>query len=463
MTQTERSSIVLSAVLLAASSLCSQLAWAQSSFVFRNVSIVDCQGAKIVPGQSIAVRDGRIEAVGSDSEVATPSGATEVDAGGAFAIPGLWDMHVHLGKDMAYAMPVFVANGVTHVRDMGSVFEETQALREDIAQGRRVGPMIRTSGPILESPQFVERLAKFMGEEELKTRVPVGSPEEAESTVAALETMGVDFLKIRTVASKPIYLAIAEAARKHGLALVGHAPPPAISIPEAAAAGQASFEHYVDSPGIKTLPDDRAAMYKQFADQRTQFVPTLVSGVGFRLTPDAEVRAVVADLAGAKDSRRKYVSSKLAQFWTQQMDLKSQEQSSVDYAAIHRRNMVLFGEMHAAGVRLMVGTDLGGPLVYPGFGVHDELALFVFDIGLTPAQALDAATRIPAEFSGQGDTYGLIKSGFAADFLLVEENPLDEIRNTAAIKGVFANGKWIDRADADKLLETAAREASTVE
>ncbi|MEK7793468.1 MAG: amidohydrolase family protein, partial [Candidatus Hydrogenedentota bacterium] len=371
--------------------------------------------------------------------------------------------HVHLGQEMAYALPVFVAEGVTHVRDMGSVFEETNALREDIAQGGRVGPMIRTSGPILESAQFVARLAKTMSAEELETRVPVASPEEAAPAVAGLAAMGVDFLKIRTVGSREIYLAIAKAAREHHLALVGHAPPPTISILEAAAAGQASFEHYIDSPGIKPLPDDHVAAIKQFVKFGTHFVPTLVSGVGFRLTPDEEVRAALADTEGTKDPRRKYVSAKLVHFWTQQMDMKAQEQVKPDYAGIHRRNAALFLQMHDAGVRLMTGTDLGGPLVYPGFGVHDELALFVSDIGLTPAQALDAATRVPAEFSGQGDTYGLIKSGFAADFLLVEKNPLDDIHNTSAIKGVFANGKWIDRAEADKLLEIAAREAAKLE
>lgn len=463
MIQTERSSAVVCALLLTASGFCSHTAWAQSNFLFRNVSIVDCQEAKILPGQSIAVRNGQIEATGSGAKVPKPSGAIEVDAGGAFAVPGLWDMHVHLGADMAYAMPVFVAAGVTHVRDMGSVFEETDALREDIAEGRRAGPMIRTSGPILESAKFVERLATVMSEEELKTRVPIASPEEAASAVNALAKKGVDFLKIRTVASRETYLAIIEAAKAHGLKLVGHVPPPVIGLAEAAAAGQASFEHYVDGPGTKPLPADHAAIFQQLVAQHTHFVPTLIPGFGFRMTPDADVRAAIADVDGARDPRRKYVSAKLAGFWAQQMDLKATEKSNVDYVEVHRRNAGLFHEMHDAGVPLMTGTDLGGPMVYPGFSLHDELALFVSDIGLTPAQALDAATRISAEFSGQGDTYGSIKPGFAADFFLVEKNPLDDIRNAAAINGVFTGGNWIDRAEADKLLETAAREASTVE
>ncbi len=420
-----------------------------------NVQIVDLRAGRVSPAQIVVWDAGRIVAAGPATEVPMPAGARVIDASNKYAMPGLWDMHVHLSTAGEFLAPVLLAKGVTHARDMGGPFKEVFRLRREIAAGERLGPHIFAAGPILESSRWIERAKGFLTPEEMSARLPAGPTETAGETVDHVLQLGADFVKFRSVDSREIYFALAAATRARGVALVGHAPPPAISLIEAAEAGQRSFEHYIRALGIQPLPDDLAPAFAAFRRSGAHFVPTLVSGVGFRLTPDDRADALIADDAGTLDSRRRYVPAALVASWKAQMEMKRSERVKQDWARIHAENIALFRKMHEAGLRIMAGTDLAGPLVYPGFSLHDELAMFVKDLGMSPVEALRAATIVPAEFMGVSDVYGSVETGKAADFLLLDRDPLIDIANTRAIAAVVAAGRYLSREELDRLLAQA--------
>src|SRR5688572_8483470 len=165
------------------------------AFALTNVTLVDATAPAPRPGMTVLVREGRITAVGPVAQVAIPAGAHVVDGGGRFLIPGLWDMHVHLSKGGEVTLPVFVATGVTGVRDMGGDFAEVGRWRHEVAAGRRLGPRIRAAGPMLESAAYVERRLRSRTVEPVaRMRAAVAGPADAARVVDSLAALGVDFI-----------------------------------------------------------------------------------------------------------------------------------------------------------------------------------------------------------------------------------------------------------------------------
>src|SRR5262245_26665438 len=202
----------------------SQQVSSEGALALTRVAVIDGGGAPARPKMTVVIAGGRIAAIGENGKTPVPKGARVIDASGKYLIPGLWDMHVHLAKAGENTLPLFIANGVTGVRDMGGDGALVLKWRDEIAAGKRTGPRIKAAGPILESARNVERMKREGTVEPVdRFRVGVAGPEEAENVVERLAKLGVDFIKIRTVASPETYRAIAAAARKRNLALVGHA------------------------------------------------------------------------------------------------------------------------------------------------------------------------------------------------------------------------------------------------
>ena len=196
----------------------------------RNVTVIDGTGAAAKTGMTVVIAQGQISAIGTDGSVDYPSSARVIDGTGKYLIPGLWDMHVHL-RDLEETLPLFVINGVTTVRDMGSELQKTVALREQIQAGVLVGPRIKTSGMMVESSSWVAQYVDLMREQGaddqevekfLRTRILVGDPDRARVIVDSLTALGADFIKIRHAESPEVFAAIAEAATDAGTHLVGH-------------------------------------------------------------------------------------------------------------------------------------------------------------------------------------------------------------------------------------------------
>jgi imidazolonepropionase-like amidohydrolase len=381
---------------------------AQSALVLRGVTVIDGTGAPPLPNRTVIIDGSRIrQIVGADERATRPAGARVVDARGKFVIPGLWDMHVHLTAD---DLAPLVAYGVTGVRDMGNILSDVDAWRAQVGDGTLVGPRIVRVGPILNGEVFGP------------THVKVGSESEARTAVRLLKQVSVDAIKLHKAISRDAYFGLAAEAKQLGIPFVGHVPE-AVTLEEASEAGQSSIEHMQTLFERSAPPkrEDMPALFARFAKNGNAFTPTLVL---FRAS---------ADPANIDPGTLK------------------------QYPDIPAGRMRIFGQflellagMERAGVTLMTGTDLGIQRWFaPGSSLHDELAIFV-QAGLTPMQALQAATLNPARFLGVDA--GTIEPGKLADLVLLDANPLDDIRNSRRIRAVIINARYFDRAQLDELL-----------
>jgi imidazolonepropionase-like amidohydrolase len=422
---------------------------------FTHVTVIDGKGAEAKTDFTVVIAGDRIIELGPSQRVRVPRDAQVINANGKFLIPGLWDMHVHLGEGGAALFPALLANGVTSVREMGGSGELALTLREKVKAGSLLGPRIKAAGLILESPRFIQMVERINGESLTGKRIGVANAADARSAIEANVKMGADFLKIRTCASRESYLAITAEAKRAGLPLAGHLPD-GISPLEASDAGQRSLEH--GWVLLDTIPADKLKeIAARLIKNDTHVTTTLTAGRGFRLTPDAEVLAIVDDRAGLRDARRKYIPQALANYWRKQIEMKKFE-TPLDWQTVAENNRHIFRTLHQAGVKIMAGTDLAAPLCYPGFGLHDELELLVSRIGLTPAEALQSATRIPATFMGMGASLGTVEKGKLADLVLLEANPLSDIMHTRKIAAVVIGGRLFSKAELQTLLEKTAVE-----
>lgn len=429
-----------------------------------HVTVIDGTGAPPRADVTVLVEGDRITWVGESGKASIPRGARVVNAAGKYLIPGLWDMHVHLAKVGENALPLFVANGVTSVRDMGGDYAVAPRWKREVAAGSRTGPRIMTAGPILESASNV---ARMKGEKTIefdtfpveRTRIAVGSAEEAERAVELVAGLGADFVKVRTIESVETYRAIAAAARRRGLPLVGHSTAPPEEI---ARAGQRSIEHALLPPLGGRAEAERKELFGRLAQNGTAVVPTIVVAAKSLLVPYKDAVAVVRDARGLVDARRKYLSGYLVEDWKEQAEERRGDELISLFEKLRPEVLRDLKEMRAAGVRVMPGTDVGVLLIYPGFSLHDELQLLVSDLGMTPMEAIVSATRHPAEFFGLQDSLGTVEKGKLADLVLLDADPLAEIGNTRRIAGVVAAGRFMPKAELRRMLrrvEDAARRA----
>ena len=422
--------------------------------------------------QTVLVVDGRIAALGPAADIPAPQDAQILDGRGQYLIPGLWDAHAHVAYAGWPALSAYVANGVTTVRDLGGRLPELLAWRRAIRSGERVGPRLLVAGPIVEGAWWLDRVVEFAASDstlrsfplfEASPRIRVAAPGEASAVVDSLARLGVDLVKFRNLRGDE-FRAVAAAARRRGLPLVGHAPS-SVTVGEAAEAGLRSVEHAETVMlRLADAPDAvRRAEFVRVARAGAVLTPTLVTDRAYRQTPDSIAYAVIADAANALDPRRRYATRELLAFWKFGLDTKRLEEPSTpaSWAESHRRQIADTRRARDAGVPLLVGTDLGVSLVYPGFSVHDELQLLVEEVGLTPLEALRAATLAPARTMGMADSLGTVAPGRVADLVLLGADPLRDVRNTTRIRAVIVGGRALLRADLDGLLDAAAREART--
>ena len=425
-----------------------------------DVTVIDGTGGAGRTHMTVVISGGKIIAVDSTSRAIVPGRATIIDGRGKFLIPGLWDVHVHLAKAGAPSLGLFVANGVTSVRDMGGDFAVVQRWRSEIAAGARVGPRIRTAGPILENAERVRRMkARGTVEPVDRFRAPVADTVDARRVVDSLARLGVDFIKVRTVASRETYQAIAAAARRARLTVAAHGDivPPEDML----RANQRSIEHAIYPPLQKRDAPVRAQLIRELASSQIAVVPTMVNYYQWLLVAPDEARRIVDDTLGRIDARRRYVSGYLLEDWREQVA----ERGGVKEALIRRFYLpraytgVLrdLQEMHRAGVRILPGTDVAVALMYPGFSLREEMGYFVDKIGMTPMEALVSATRLAAESAGMLDSLGTIQVGKLADLVLLDADPLVDVRNVGRIHAVMARGEVFDRAGLSGLLAGAMR------
>lgn len=449
-----------------------------SVLAITHVTVIDATGSDPQPDITVLLAGRGIETIGSSNAVAVPPGAQILDGTGKFLIPGLVDMHLHLtgagepSGSHEFFIPLLLANGITTVRDMGGYLEYLVPLRKEIDEGKRLGPQIFFSGPYLDGkpPSFQPALV-------------VTNAAEASKDIHSLVEHGVDFIKVQSILSRTAYFAIADICRREHLTFVGHVPD-RVTAAEASDAGQRSIEHLTcelracssdesrllreeffnprkqqssaqsharevawQRELLRTYSDNKAAaLIDKFVRNQTWQVPTLIL-----LQKDAYP---TPESDPSHDARRKYIPRHFLEGWVKGARARDKGTSPAEFAlrkALLAKSIQFVGIMEAAGVRIMAGTDSAAPYVFPGSSLHDELALLV-QAGLTPMQALQAATKNPAEFLGKLETQGTVEPGKIADLVLLDANPLDDIRNTQKIRAVFVRGKLLDRNALDELL-----------
>ena len=229
----------------------------------RNVTVINpCRDAT-EPGRTVIVGSGRIRAV-QPASMPTPRGGRVIDATGQYLIPGLWDSHVHLTKAGVTSLPLFLANGVTAVRDMGSDLDELVGWRSRIAAGTLAGPRIKTSGQMLESQTNVDRMKREGGVEPVdRLRIGLATPADAQRAVDRLAGAGADLIKVRSTPDLDTFRATADAARRHGLRLACH---PVEDPANLAQARTGSIEHWVSYPPLRSrLDTERRGLFAQLA------------------------------------------------------------------------------------------------------------------------------------------------------------------------------------------------------
>jgi imidazolonepropionase-like amidohydrolase len=437
--------------------------------VIAHVTVINPATSSVQTDTTVVAQGNRIISVSSSKEFHIPTGARVIDATGKYLIPGLWDMHVHTafgnwfpgGRDII--LPLFIANGVTGVRDMGGDVAVLQAWRNQIEAGQLTGPHIVFSGPMLDGYLPDGKNLRF------PSSVAVTSPADARAAVDSLVAQHVDFIKVQSLLSLESYLAAADEAHKRGLPIVGHVPDK-VRITQVVAAGQKSIEHlmgsfegcssqedkFIHGQGslqlLLTTNDPKKCddLIRLLARTQTWQVPTLAWQRGGTFLDQLDWQHQPLD---------RYVPA----YWRDVTWKRFKEEMMPDLlhdplsqrSEYFARNLQMVGTMHRAGVPFMAGTDTAaGIYIMPGFSLHDELANFV-EAGFTPMEALQTATSNPAMFLGRNDT-GKIEAGNVADLVLLTADPVQNIRNAEKIAAVIANGQYLDRAALDQLLTKIA-------
>jgi imidazolonepropionase-like amidohydrolase len=426
------------------------------STTITNVTLIDGTGAPARAGIDIEIVGNRVSRVTATSQV-TPRGET-IDGTGLFAIPGLWDMHMHLGGVYDLVIPMLLRAGITSVRDMGGGCEVLAGVRDSIARGLRDGPRILRATRILESREELDTHARIRRsadsagmpglpkEEPNCERIAVAGPDDAQRAVDEAIAAGADFIKARSYEDSATYVAIVRAARARGIGFAGH-PPYLLQAAVAMVAGVSTLEHGF-YPWPAPSPAARDSMLAGMRSNGIALVPTLVAWEQ-RAIPFDSVLAEVTDSTGRRGGRRAQLPQPIARLWHGHLSARTfdRRENLAAWRDVLNDHMREIGVMYRAGVRIMPGSDApGGPLVYPGVAIHDELALFVRGAELTPMEAIQSATRVPAEVMGMADSLGTIAPGKLADLVLLSADPLADIANLRRVAFVLSGGRVVSRA-----------------
>jgi amidohydrolase family protein len=456
---------------------------ANRQLVLIHVTVIDMTGAPPKSDQTVIIAGNRIAALGKDGEMSVPPGSQVIDATGKFLIPGLWDMHTHTVYARAddterTLLPLLVANGITGIRNMGSInsLEQINNWRNSAADWKLAAPRI-----------IIGQQVDGFGGDNVSFVYRVKGASDARTAVRRIKREGFDFVKVYGRLSRDEYFAVADEAKRLNISIAGHVPT-AVNNGEASDIGQKSIEHLegmlfsvsldesrirrewleyeaktialngkpatselelqqfnLITQAINTYSAEKAvSLYKTFVLNETYHCPTLVIHRAW---------GSLSNPGFFNDASLRYVPKRQRQSVNTYLDASrswSMERKAVA-ERLYKYRLRMVGEMNRAGVKLLAGTDTAYGYPVAGFGLHDELALFV-QAGLSTMEALQTATINPAKFFGRETELGTIEKGKLADLILLDANPLEDISNTKKINAVVLNGRVLDRNALDKVL-----------
>lgn len=429
----------------------------RSELIIANVNVVDVKQGVLLPGHDVLISDGRITAV--EAHAAHREADSIIDGTGKFLMPGLWDMHTHIfnNNDTAqgpntWYFPMMLAQGITGVRDMWVKPADVATVHNwqiGLREGTWNGPRMISFGCIVDGAHPRHRSDN------------AATPEEGRAIVRAYKEAGIGFVKVYDDLDSATYHAIMDEARRLGMPVAGHTPFRARAS-DASAAGQRSIEHMggvamecstkADSLFATGLPEDAHlfTMLRTFSEERavalgetfrandTWLVPTLCTWLPWLATDHDELQRMPG-LDQVPDWEREE--------WAWMKEYYEHERTAFEDSITrlrHARELETIRILHGQGVRFLAGTDVGNEYILPGHSLHDELALLV-KAGFTPAEALRTATLNAGAYMNASDSIGQVAPGMLADLLLLEADPLSDVRNTRRISAVLLNGRVAHR------------------
>ena len=403
---------------------------------FLDVNVVPMDAERILTGQTVVVQGNRILAIGPSKKIRVPRNAIRISAKGKYLIPGLADMHTHLQlADSAEAerwLRLFLANGVTTIRNMDYLTPSEGLIRQGgsqltrwrarTASGEIPGPHIYTSGPV---DGVWDQILRGL-------RLP---PDSMEHRLAKYKAAGYDFLKVYPEERTATFDSLLVIARRVGIPVVGHITANS-PIDTSLFPLYTSIEHLFGFSYNRKSPitdEEIPAIVAATRRGRVWICPTqmLAEMISNRSATDAA--------KGWPEVRGAYVSDELQQMWWGIVTINTSDHDAVQKITTARR---LLKALQDAGAGLLLGTDAPAHYQVPGFSVHHELEALV-RAGLTPYQALLTGTRNVAEYFGTSQDRGTVTVGKQADLVLLNGNPLTNIRNTASPVGVMIGGRWL--------------------
>ncbi len=424
---------------------------------FVNVNVLPMDSERVLEKQAVIIEDGRIVAIGSADEIGPEQGIDVIEADDMYLVPGLTEMHGHLPDprqsdiDIKNLLFLYVANGVTTVRGMRGDASQFR-LRDQISHGLLVGPRLYL-GSIAMSGERVSTAA------------------EAEQRVREYKVAGYDLVKVHEGLTVDSFNALARAAAEVDIPFGGHVPD-LVGLRQALASGQSSIDH-LDNYIEALTPDDASperlagllGVGALVANVDESLIPELV-----RTTVDAGAwvvptmvlwesaffsdRGSVNLLSDRPEVR--YMPPETVGRWVQAVDDRFAATNVETNRRVASLRRTILQALHQGGAKIALGTDSPQIFSVPGFAMHREMALYV-ELGMTPYEVLEIATRRPAEYFNAVDKFGMVAEGQRADLLLLTANPLDDIGNVARRAGVMLNGSWFSEEEIQSRLEAMAR------
>lgn len=441
---------------------------------FKNVNLLPMADERIIKNQTVLVKGTRILEIGPSNEVSIPENAIVVEGAGAYLMPGLADMHMHTRADWLSDYPVsplnlYLANGVTTIRCFGPAGRSpTYVLRwrDEIKEGKRIGPTIYTCGPILYGP----------------VKDPRG-------VVREQKAQGFDFIKLYSFVSKDEFHEAIATAKQSGMYTAGHIPF-SVGLDGVLSEGMDEIAHieeldfeFLDFDRTKNLGRIEWFRYimevadKQYKASFSLDIETLERKYREAISPvisklqSAHVPICTTLVVGEGLVRKLFEpnaflarpENKYLPQWYLDAFRHGKEKHQVmfrgheDFAPFkHTMERILLRKLKQAGILLLLSTDAGtgGMGIVPGFSIHDELRILT-ENGFTPYEAIVTGTvnasRVVEAMTGVGQ-FGTIEVGKRADLILVNENPLEDVANIKDLRGTMAAGRWYEKAELQKMI-----------
>lgn len=460
---------ILVSILLFSSLSVSSQTTIEGDIIIKNISIINVENGNVIPSQDVVIKGETIARIESHTGKAKYKASEIVDGSDKFLIPGLWDMHVHIFNNNdpqppnTWYFPLMVANGITGVRDMFTKPNEQMDYigkwRNELKTHSFIGPRIGAVGTLVD------------GVPRIHNSDSVVNPTEAKAFVKKINTAGIDFVKVYGNLSKEAFDALNKEASDAGLYIAGHIPK-TISPLYASNAGQKSIEHLsgvhiacssqennlqnksINGVQLFEMYQEVSSSYDSvkadslftiFAKNKTWQCPTLiVNKVWFGGEPFSKFE---------NDEGLKYIPKQETDEWQSLRDFKQYAPSAYQQGltALFKDQQKMVKRMAELKVPILAGTDIGNPYVYPGYSLLDEI-IELKNAGLTNLEALQTATLNPALYLKKIDSLGTVESGKYADLVILEENPLNDIKNIKSTWTTIINGRLFDKAELNRLL-----------